>query len=76
MHVAGNYSYDSSTIGGTSWMLVGDAFAFLDPVFSSGVYLATSTAERTAEVVDAALCDPPAEASLQRNRAAGSAGIE
>lgn len=66
MHVAGNYSYDSSTIGGPGWMLVGDAFAFLDPVFSSGVYLATSTAERTAEVVDASLRDPSAEASLQR----------
>src|SRR5690606_22659939 len=66
MHVAGNYSYDASTIGGPGWMLVGDAFAFLDPVFSSGVYLATSSAERAADVVDAALRDPACEARLQR----------
>ena len=66
MHVAGNYSYDARTIGGPGWMLIGDAFAFLDPVFSSGVYLATSSAERAAEVIDASLRDPSVEAALQR----------
>jgi flavin-dependent dehydrogenase len=66
VHVTGNYSYDAATIGGPGWMLVGDAFAFLDPVFSSGVYLATCGAERTAEVVDIALRDPTREAVQQR----------
>jgi len=66
VRVTGNYSYDSSTIGGPGWMLVGDAFVFLDPVFSSGVYLATSGAEQTAAVVDAALEDPTREPKLQR----------
>lgn len=66
VRVTGNYSYDATTIGGPGWMLVGDAFAFLDPVFSSGVYLATSGAEQTAMVVDAALRDPSREAGLQR----------
>lgn len=66
VRVTGNYSYDSRTIGGPGWMLVGDAFAFLDPVFSSGVYLATSGAEQTAAVVDAALRDPSQEMRLQR----------
>jgi hypothetical protein len=47
-------------------MLVGDAFVFLDPVFSSGVYLATSGAEQTVAVVDAALRDPGQEKKLQR----------
>src|SRR5699024_11190693 len=42
VHVAGNYSYTADTLGGPGWMLLGDAFAFLDPVFSSGVYLAMS----------------------------------
>jgi len=37
VRVTGNYSYDSSRMGGPGWVLVGDAFAFLDPVFSSGV---------------------------------------
>lgn len=66
VRVTGNYSYDASTIGGPGWMLVGDAFAFLDPVFSSGVYLAMSGAEQTAAVVDVALHKPERETALQR----------
>ncbi|HTD75121.1 MAG TPA: hypothetical protein VK652_16460, partial [Steroidobacteraceae bacterium] len=41
-------------------------FAFLDPVFSSGVYLAMSGAEQAAEVVDASLRHPAREAKLLR----------
>ena len=66
VHVTGNYSYDATTIGGPGWMLVGDAFAFLDPVFSSGVYLAMAGAEEVAAVVDASLKEPAREAALQR----------
>ena len=66
VRVTGNYSYDSSRMGGSGWILVGDAFAFLDPVFSSGVYLAMSGAEQAAEVVDRALREPRRETSLQR----------
>lgn len=65
-HVTGNYAYDARTLGGRGWMLVGDAFAFLDPVFSSGVYLAMSGAEQAAAVVDEALRRPRREARLQR----------
>ena len=36
-------------------MLVGDAFAFLDPVFSSGVYLALKSGEMAADTVHEAL---------------------
>ena len=66
VRVTGNYSYDSKKMGGPGWMLVGDAFAFLDPVFSSGVYLAMSGAEKAAAVVDEALRHPRREAALQR----------
>ncbi|MEO6967929.1 MAG: NAD(P)/FAD-dependent oxidoreductase [Rhodanobacteraceae bacterium] len=66
VRVTGNYSHDSKEIGGPGWMLVGDAFAFLDPVFSSGVYLAMSGAEQTAQVVDTALREPTREVALQR----------
>ena len=45
---------------------MGDAFAFLDPVFSSGVYLAMSGAEQTAQVVNIALREPTREARQQR----------
>jgi flavin-dependent dehydrogenase len=66
VRVTGNYSYDARRIGGPGWILIGDAFAFLDPVFSSGVYLAMSGAEQAAEVVDRALREPRNEARLQR----------
>jgi flavin-dependent dehydrogenase len=66
VRVTGNYSYDSTQMGGPGWVMVGDAFAFLDPVFSSGVYLAMSGAEQAAAVVDTALREPWREASLLR----------
>lgn len=66
VRVTGNYSYDAATMGGPGWVLVGDAFAFLDPVFSSGVYLAMSGAEQAVEVVDQALREPAREAALLR----------
>src|ERR1700688_3908706 len=50
VRVTGNYSYDSMQMGGPGWVLVGDASAFLDPVFSSAVTLAMSGAEQAAAV--------------------------
>jgi flavin-dependent dehydrogenase len=66
VRVTGNYSYDSTRMGGPGWVLVGDAFAFLDPVFSSGVYLAMSGAEQAVNVVDSALREPATESALLR----------
>src|ERR1700733_14634298 len=66
VRVTGNYSYDSTRMGGPGWVMIGDAFAFLDPVFSSGVYLAMSGAEQAAQVVDTALREPRREVSLLR----------
>jgi flavin-dependent dehydrogenase len=66
VRVTGNYSYDSAHMGGPGWVLVGDAFAFLDPVFSSGVYLAMSGAEQAAQVVEEALRNPRRETALLR----------
>jgi flavin-dependent dehydrogenase len=66
VRVTGNYSYDAARMGGPGWVLVGDAFAFLDPVFSSGVFLAMSGAEQAAAAVDAALRRPELERTLLR----------
>jgi flavin-dependent dehydrogenase len=66
VRITGNYSYDSARMGGRGWVLIGDAFAFLDPVFSTGVYLAMSGAEQAAALVDTALREPPREAALLR----------
>lgn len=49
----GNYSYYARRSVGPGFMLVGDAYAFIDPVFSSGVYLAMSSAERAIPVAEA-----------------------
>lgn len=53
--VTGEYSYRSEYCAGDGLVLAGDAFAFLDPVFSSGVFLALKSGELAADAVDAAL---------------------
>lgn len=54
----GNYSYSAERMAGENFILVGDAFAFIDPVFSTGVYLAMTTAFLGAEAVEACLAAP------------------
>ena len=49
----GNYSYLSDRMCGPGFLMIGDAFAFIDPVFSSGVYLAMNGAERGVDVAQA-----------------------
>ena len=62
--VTGNYSYFSDRMSGPSYLLIGDAFAFVDPVFSTGVYLAMTTAFWGADVVKTALKDPARGAAM------------
>jgi geranylgeranyl reductase family protein len=50
-----DYSYASRKVVGDRFLLVGDAAAFIDPVFSTGVYLGLVGAFRAAEAADAAL---------------------
>ncbi|MGG6463186.1 NAD(P)/FAD-dependent oxidoreductase [Solilutibacter silvestris] len=66
VHVTGNYAYECSEMHGRHWSLLGDAYAFVDPMFSSGVYLAMKSAEGCAGMVDDILRAPAHEASLQR----------
>ena len=54
----GNYSYFSERMYGERWLLVGDAWAFVDPVFSSGVLLGMNSAFQASEAVDTYLRDP------------------
>lgn len=53
--VTGEYSYRSEYCAADGLVLVGDAFVFLDPVFSSGVFLALKSGEMAADAIDAAL---------------------
>lgn len=53
--VAKDFSYRSTQIAGDGWLLVGDAFGFLDPIYSSGVFLALKSGEMAADSIRAAL---------------------
>ena len=65
VRVTGNYSYTCSRMAGPGWVMVGDAYAFVDPVFSSGVYLAMHSGKQAAALVDSILHEPASEAALQ-----------
>src|SRR3546814_18681964 len=54
-------------MSGPGWLLVGDAWNFVDPMFSSGVYLGLHGAEQGAQVIDGALREPARAAALQRD---------
>ncbi len=61
VHATGNYSYRCTRMYDDGILLVGDAYAFIDPVFSSGVYLAMHSAMAALQ---------PAQAWLQHDPAA------
>jgi flavin-dependent dehydrogenase len=46
-----DYSYRSKQVAGDGWVLVGDAFGFLDPLYSSGVLLALRSGEYAADAI-------------------------
>jgi flavin-dependent dehydrogenase len=46
-----DYSYRSTKVAGNGWVLVGDAFGFLDPLYSSGVLLALKSGELAADAI-------------------------
>jgi flavin-dependent dehydrogenase len=46
-----DYTYRSSRLAGDGWVLVGDAFGFLDPLYSSGVLLALRSGELAADSI-------------------------
>jgi flavin-dependent dehydrogenase len=46
-----DYSYRSKEVAGSGWVLIGDAFGFLDPLYSSGVLLALRSGEMAADAI-------------------------
>jgi flavin-dependent dehydrogenase len=67
VHATGNYSYSSVVSSGERFVMLGDAYAFIDPVFSSGVLLAMKSAFAGVEVVETTL-DRPHQAARARRR--------
>jgi len=62
VYTSGDYSYRNRALYGDRWLSAGDAAGFIDPVFSSGVFLAILGAEQAAAALETAL-DHPARAS-------------
>jgi flavin-dependent dehydrogenase len=46
-----DYSYRAEKVAGNGWVLIGDAFGFLDPLYSSGVLLALRSGEMAADAI-------------------------
>jgi flavin-dependent dehydrogenase len=49
--VARDFSYISKRIAGDGWVMAGDAFGFLDPIYSTGVFLALKSGELAADSI-------------------------
>ena len=60
----GNFTYKCSQNRGDGYMLIGDAYGFIDPLFSTGVMLATEGAASAAERVHVILDNPAEEERL------------
>jgi flavin-dependent dehydrogenase len=55
VYATGDFSYRNSKLTGARWLLAGDAAGFVDPVFSSGVYLALLSGELAADALNQVL---------------------
>ena len=51
IRVVQDFSYCAERMAGDGWVLVGDAFAFLDPIYSTGVLLALKSGELAADAI-------------------------
>jgi flavin-dependent dehydrogenase len=58
VEATGNYSYACDACCGRNFLMVGDAYTFIDPVFSSGVMLAMNGGAAAAETVAACRANP------------------
>lgn len=66
VEATGNFSYTSERNHGRNYAMIGDAYAFIDPVFSSGVWLAMQGGVAAAEAVDTCLRQPSHGAAALR----------
>lgn len=51
LHTKQEFSYSTRQHSGPGWVLIGDAFGFIDPIYSSGVYFALEMAVRAGDAV-------------------------
>lgn len=71
------YSYRAKRAAGDGWVLVGDAYGFLDPLYSSGVLLALTSGSMAADVIcDGLSKGDTSEKQLRRWEPAFAAGMD
>jgi flavin-dependent dehydrogenase len=63
VHTTGTMGFTSRSLAGDGWILAGDAAFFIDPCYSSGVYLAMRSGEMAADSVCRALSNGGPHAS-------------
>lgn len=61
---ARDWSYTAEHFAGPGWMLAGDAAAFVDPLFSTGVTLGMLAAGAVADAIPLVLADPSRETAI------------
>ncbi len=67
LHVARDFSYRNATLAAPRIMRVGDSAGFIDPIFSSGVFLAMQSGRDAACVIHEALAkDQPMTSAMKR----------
>ena len=66
VYAISDYSYRNKRFTGDRWMLAGDAAGFIDPIFSTGVFLAILSGEQCADAIHAILKEPGRKAQLFR----------
>lgn len=66
VEATGNYSYSCERTHGPGFLLVGDAYTFIDPMFSSGVLMAMVNGVAAAEALDTCLRLPRRSAAALR----------
>jgi flavin-dependent dehydrogenase len=72
-----DYSYRSTQVAGDGWVLIGDAFQFLDPLYSSGVLLALKSGEPAGDAIaDGLAKGDTSEAQLGRWGANFNEGVD
>ncbi len=72
-----DYTYKSKKFAGDGWVLIGDAFGFLDPLYSSGVLLALKSGQLAADaVVEGLQCHDTSAAQLGKWGPGFSEGME
>jgi flavin-dependent dehydrogenase len=72
-----DYSYRATRVAGDGWVLVGDAFGFLDPLYSSGVLLALKSGQLAADaVVEGLAAGDTSEARLGKWGPAFNQGVD